>query len=208
MSTTIVGVVSQKGGVGKSSISRALACEAAKNGLDVKIADLDTQQGTSVKWVQRRLKNDIEPVVRAEPFKTAQQALKAASNHDLLIIDGPARASAGTADIAEHADIVVQPTGASLDDLEPAVLVFHELVKKGIDRKKLFFALSRISTSAEDTSAREYLAESGYAVLDGCIYEKASYRKAQNLGNALTEVPYKTLKEQADNLIQSLINNL
>ncbi len=38
----IIGVISQKGGVGKSSIVRALAREAANNDINVKIADLDS----------------------------------------------------------------------------------------------------------------------------------------------------------------------
>ena len=55
MTTTIIAFVSQKGGVGKSTMSRALAREAANNGLKAKIADLDTQQGTSVDWHRTRL---------------------------------------------------------------------------------------------------------------------------------------------------------
>jgi pantothenate kinase-related protein Tda10 len=51
MTTAIIAIVSQKGGVGKSTMARALAREAANNGLKVKIADLDTQQGTSVDWL-------------------------------------------------------------------------------------------------------------------------------------------------------------
>ena len=38
---TIIAFVSQKGGVGKSTLSRALAREAAASGLKVKIADLE-----------------------------------------------------------------------------------------------------------------------------------------------------------------------
>ena len=48
--STIIAFVSQKGGVGKSTLARALAREAAAAGLKTKIADLDTQQGTSVDW--------------------------------------------------------------------------------------------------------------------------------------------------------------
>ena len=53
--TTVIAFVSQKGGVGKSTLSRALAREAAASGLAVKIADLDTQQSTSVDWHRQRL---------------------------------------------------------------------------------------------------------------------------------------------------------
>ena len=42
----IVGFVSQKGGVGKSTLSRALATSAAAAGTTVTVADLDVQQET------------------------------------------------------------------------------------------------------------------------------------------------------------------
>ena len=204
----VVGVVSQKGGVGKSSIVRALSREGSNAGLNVKIADLDTQQSTSMNWVRRRLEAEIEPAIRSEQFKTISQAMETIENHDLLVIDGPARASKGTFEIASESDLVIQPTGASLDDLEPAVLLFHELRQKGIKREKLLFALSRVGTASEERQCREYLAEAGYSVLDGCIYEKPSYRQAQNKGLAITEVPHQGLRKSADLLIQSLIDKL
>src|SRR5271167_4084261 len=128
---TIIAFVSQKGGVGKSTLSRALAREAASSGLTAKVADLDTQQGTSVNWHRRRLNAGIEPTVSVEAYRTADQALAQAERYDLLIIDGPARASEATLRIARKADLVVQSTNPALDDLEPAVLVFHEMVKEG-----------------------------------------------------------------------------
>lgn len=109
----IVAFVSQKGGVGKSTLARALAREAAAGGLRVKVADLDTQQGTAVDWHRLRLSQGIEPVVSVEAFATAAQALEAAKGYDLLIIDGPARTSSATLDIARAADLIVQPSGAS-----------------------------------------------------------------------------------------------
>src|SRR5271169_5991832 len=66
---TVIAFVSQKGGVGKSTLARGLAREAAKSGLSVKIADLDTQQGTCVEWHRRRLNEGVEPVVSVEAYK-------------------------------------------------------------------------------------------------------------------------------------------
>src|SRR5271163_2900893 len=154
---TIVAFVSQKGGVGKSTLSRALAREAANSGLKAKIADLDTQQGTSIDWHRIHLNAGIQPAVAAEAFATAAQALRVAEQYDLLVIDGPARTSAGTLEIAKVADLVVQPTGASVDDLRPAVREFHALVKAGIPKAKLTFALNRIGTAAEEAEARAYI---------------------------------------------------
>jgi chromosome partitioning protein len=205
---TIIAFVSQKGGVGKSTLARALAREAAQGGLKVKIADLDTQQGTSVDWNRTRLNAGILPVVAAEAFATAAQALKIASHFDLLIIDGPARTSTGTLEIARVADLVIQPSGASVDDLRPAIREFHALVKEGILKEKLTFALNRIGTPAEEEEARGYIAEAGYSVLEGCLLERPAYRKAQNTGHSVTETSFRGLNEKADALIQAITNQI
>ena len=44
---TIIAFISQKGGVGKSTLSQALAVEAKKQKLKVLLADCDIQQTTS-----------------------------------------------------------------------------------------------------------------------------------------------------------------
>jgi len=44
---TIIAFISQKGGVGKSTLTQALAVEAKKQKLSVLLADCDSQQGTS-----------------------------------------------------------------------------------------------------------------------------------------------------------------
>src|SRR5215212_4711500 len=69
----------------------------------------------------------MEPVFSVESYRTASHALRGAPDFHLLVIDGPARGSAATLEIGQKASLVVQPTGASLDDLYPAVLTFHEL---------------------------------------------------------------------------------
>jgi len=202
----IIGFVSQKGGVGKSTLARGLGREAAAGGLSVKIADLDVQQGTSVNWYRRRLEAGIEPIFSVESFKTAAQALKLAPQFDYLIIDGPARASAATLEIARAATLIVQPTGSSVDDLEPAVLTFHELVRDGISRDILVFALSRVGTDAEEIEARAYIKQAGYAVLDGSIQERPAYRQASNVGLSITETRYPQLNKRADALIQAMVD--
>jgi chromosome partitioning protein len=204
--TIIIAFVSQKGGVGKSTLSRALAREAVKGGLKTKVADLDTQQGTTVDWHRRRLAGGIEPAISVEAYATAAQALEVAGQFDLLILDGPARTSKGTLDIARLATLVVQPSGPATDDLLPAVREFHALVKAGIPKDKLTFALSRIGTEAEEAEARAYIAEAGYTTLDGCLLERPAYRKAQNVGYSITETAYASLNSKADALIQALID--
>ena len=104
--------------------------------------------------------------------------------------------------------LVAQPTGASLDDLEPAVLTFHELVKEGVGREKLLFALCRMQTDAEVRDCRGYLNQAGYAILEGFLPERPAYRAVQNTGHAVTEIRYRSLKRQAESLVQGIVDRI
>ena len=65
----IVGFVSQKGGVGKSTLSRALATTVSASKGNVKIADLDPQQHTVTRWKKRREENAAGPTIVVESYK-------------------------------------------------------------------------------------------------------------------------------------------
>jgi chromosome partitioning protein len=113
-----------------------------------------------------------------------------------------------TLELARGADLIVQPTGPSLDDLHPAVLVFHALAGSGIPHERMVFALSRTSAKEEEDAAREYLEAAGYEVLRGAIPERVGYRQALNRGKALTETEEKTLNERADDLLEALLEKV
>ena len=83
----VISCVAQKGGVGKSTMSRLIAREYAANDWSVKIADMDLQQGTSYRWHQRRLMSGTEPTLSVEQFRDVNKALKATAAADLLVFD-------------------------------------------------------------------------------------------------------------------------
>jgi chromosome partitioning protein len=80
----ILGIVSQKGGVGKSTLARLFAVELAKAGFLVKIADLDTQQTTSTDWSSDRYENSVKPDIQVQPFGNLKTAINEAKNFDIL----------------------------------------------------------------------------------------------------------------------------
>jgi chromosome partitioning protein len=85
---------------------------------------------------------------------------------------------------------------------------FHALKRAGIPTKKLLFVLTRLSTKAEAEASQGYLKISGYHYSPIVLYEKASYRQTQNEGKSITEVSYKSLKEQAQKLVNSFLSYL
>jgi chromosome partitioning protein len=204
----IVGMVSQKGGVGKSTLARLIAREFAAQDWQVKIADLDISQATSFHWRSRRLQRNLEPDISVEQYGRVDQALKVAEQYDLLILDGAPHATQATLQVAMASHLVILPTGLAIDDLQPGVQLAHELVTH-VTRQQLVFALCRVGISqVEIAEARQYLREAGYTVLTGELPEKAAYRRASDEGRAATETHFASLNRRAEVLAQGVVNLL
>lgn len=203
-----IGIISQKGGVGKSTISRLLAVEYSRNQWEVKIADMDLSQGTVTEWNRIRMENNVEPRIAVEQFMTVKDALKQDANYDLLIFDGEPHSTKKTLEIAQVSDFLVMPTGVTIDDLLPTIKLAHELKKNGIDRKKIGIALSRVGDSqAELSGAKEYIEEAGYHYM-GMIQEKTSIGQAHDSGKAANETAFKSVNQATDQFIQAIVDRM
>jgi len=203
----IVSFVSQKGGVGKSTLARTLLAVAGDS-MRTRLADLDPQQASVIEWEKTRERNDAGPPCEVVAYETASDAIDQSGDVELLIIDAPARTSRATLEIAQRSHLVVQPTGASADDLRPAVLLFHELIKAGVPRERLVAAVCRVLTETEEAAARAYMQAAGYEVLEGSILEHSGYRQAQNRGHAITETRIAKLNQRADDLMSALLRKV
>ena len=110
-------IAMQKGGVGKSTLTRSLAVAASKVGHNVLVLDMDAQQSIS-QWAERR--DEQLPVVKfsseIELPKMLERAKRAGC--DLVIIDTPpARSTAAPAAI-EEADLVIVPCTPDIEAYE------------------------------------------------------------------------------------------
>lgn len=204
--TAVIGILGQRGGQGKSSMARALATEAVRSGLNALLVDLDYLQKTSIDWSARRAAAGIDPLVPCRLAATVKEALVDIGASDLVVVDSPGRADEGMLSLARRATLVVLPTGASLDDLAPSIRVFHSLVGRGIPKSRMVYALARVQTDAEAAAARRYLEEAGYTVLPKYLPERPAYRVEQNMGRAITECRYPTLRATADALVQAVFD--
>ena len=201
----IVSFVSQKGGVGKTTLARALAVMLTQTGQTVRIADLDEQQLTALAWSDRRKELEVEPFIDVRSYKDAGDALVDAGDVDVLILDGPARASGDTKLIAENSHIVVQPTSGVIDDLSPAAALFQVLTDNNIPKERLIIALSRVDADSEEREGRKFFESLGYRVLEGHIRNRRSYGHAMNQGGSILETIYDSLNTRSNVLLDDLV---
>lgn len=194
----ILALVSQKGGVGKSTLARLLAAEFTRSGWRVKVGDLDPAQGTVTKWALRRDEMAVDPEIQVQKYRDAGRAVKDGADWDLMILDGPAHAERSGLVMSLAADLVLIPTGYSVDDLDPQIRVAFDLETAGVaaDRIKLVFCRANGSAKS-DLSARDFVRRAGLTALQGAIRELPCIRLAHAAGRTAAETGHKAVDAES-----------
>lgn len=201
----IISFISQKGGVGRSTLARATAVECARSGESTHLSDLDSYQQTSAKWAERRDKSVILPAIETGVYRRHDVALKAAASYQCLIVDTRPFMDTSTLEIARRSDLVVIATGTSLDDLEPSLLLGHELVHKGVAHNRLFYVVGKAPSLAEGRTAIETIMAWQFACAATFLTFKPGYSIALDAGLSITETPWKTLNHRARNIVNDIL---
>src|SRR5271154_1047712 len=161
----MVSFVSQKGGVGKSTLARLLAVGAAHRGKRTLLADFDLEQLTCVEWSALRLKQAVEPEIDARAFKSLKKLRKNDDSTDIIVVDTRGLADTLTQEVAEDSDVVFLPTGTSGDDLRPTLALARKLAKHGADGR-LVLVLSKVGRSGTQLAhAADSIGDSGFELL-------------------------------------------
>lgn len=201
MAQRVYGVVSQKGGVGKSSIAQGIAVHHALAGRRVLLADLDPGQETSHAWYGDRAEKI--PKLDVKKFRNVQDVSKISDDYQVIVFDGAAHASEETFAIAEVSDRLFIPSGSSMADMRPAARLAHELLRKGIDPKTLRIVLMKIASVAEGKAALDAFREQNLKTL-GQLRFSLGYQQAQDAGKAPQEAAHPGLRKHAEEFIHLL----
>jgi hypothetical protein len=86
--------------------------------------------------------------------------------------------------------------------------MFHELVKHGIPKKKLVFALHGVLAAKEIEDGVEYLTGAGYEVIKGAMFMQRGYGDAQNFGLTALETKWDTLNADAARVVAQVVRRL
>ncbi|MGJ8697977.1 MAG: AAA family ATPase [Verrucomicrobiaceae bacterium] len=124
----LIGVVNQKGGVGKSTITVHIAVSLYEGGSKVAVVDADSQS-SSTEWLR-----EAQPEIDCYQWQTAEEILNGIAEirdqYDVIMLDGPAGLNEATKTIMVLSDgimIPCLPSAIDLRALEEALRVAAEV---------------------------------------------------------------------------------
>ena len=194
-------IVSQKGGVGKTTIAVHIAVAAAASGYSVAIIDLDPQ-ATAAQWSDWRNAGKGEgaaenPVVVAAPHARLAATIKEADKMgvDLVILDSPPAADSAAVAAAKMADLVLIPTRASAFDLH-AIKTTAELVR--VAQKPASVLLNAVPARANALieEVATVIHSLNLNIAPVCLVDRAALRHA--VINGQTAAEFEPLGKAAD----------
>lgn len=178
-------IISQKGGVGKTTLATALAVAAEANGRHAAVFDLDPQASAAF-WHDTR--QSEEPAVVSIPPSRLQHVLKAAaeSGCDLAIIDAPPFAKDIAYEAAQHADFILIPTRPAILDVM-AMTRTLELVRH-YDRPAAVVLTFCPAQGREIADTEEAVRQMGAVLAPVRIHNRVAYSRAQQTGLTAQEL--------------------
>ncbi len=204
----VVSVGGQKGGSGKSTVAQGLAVEAVRNGAMAILADMDESQQTSVRWAERRKQAGIQPRIDARLLRAVIGIGALRRLCDLLVIDTPSRADITTLNVAKASDLMILTTDTNVFELEPTVMLMHELRAAGINNVKAVITLNKVLDAKREAEARNYLAQAGYEALPVPLMFNRATHDIGNEGLAVTEAKQENVAEQAKQFFHEITEAL
>ncbi len=202
----LISFVSQKGGVGKSTLARLLAVGAAHRGHKTLLADFDLEQLTCVEWSATRMRNSVQPEIDARPFKSLKKLYKNDEEIDFIIADTRGLADEVTRELAEDSHVVFLPTGTSSDDLRPTLALARKLAKQGAEGR-IVIVLSKVGRSEKQiANAIAAIEASGFELLAEHWPLRDGFQTELDAGRAGREAHNPFLREMAEKMENALIN--
>lgn len=173
---TVIAVLNQKGGAGKTTIATHLARAFQLDGADVLLVDSDPQ-GSARDWAAVREDQPVTVIGIDRP--TIERDLKAIVSKEIVIIDGAPRANELAVSAIKAADIVLIPVQPSPYDIWAANDLV-DLVRARIEvtdgKLKAAFVISRaIKNTKLGSEVEEALAGYELPILDARITQRVGY---------------------------------
>jgi chromosome partitioning protein len=181
-----IALVSQKGGVGKTTLAINLAAAAQRDGLQAVIADTDPQQSTYEWYRGRKEQHPLPYVEQVFPESIGDVIDKSERNGaDLLVVDTSPNSTEDSLAIADRVDLLIVPCAPSFIDLR-ALKRTEKIIR--LSGKPAFAVLNLCPPVGDDTDqAEQALTKLGYAVCPHRIVTRAAARRSYAVDQSVFE---------------------
>ena len=200
----VIAVVNTKGGVGKSTLTSALAVRATREAKRVAIVDLDPQKSLDGWRIRRGGKDSDSPEIMRGVDSALEAVERAAmTGWDFLFLDGPPAFIETVQEMMEAADLSVVPVKGSVVD----VLATQDVVAVARKLGAAFVCVFNDVTPPRNKKpdhyaqvARGFLFSHDIPVAKTQISHRISHVKGMNLGRSAAEVGDEAAETEIDNL--------
>jgi chromosome partitioning protein len=186
----IIGILNQKGGVGKTTLSVNLAAALAHRGGRVLLIDGDPQ-GSALDWAAARQDPPLFAVVGLPKPSIHKELPVVGQGYDHIVIDGPPRVTDLARSAIMASDVVVIPVQPSPYDIwaaEEVVKLVDEASHFKETQKSCFVINRRIANTAIGRDVRDALSAYPVQVLRSSITQRVIFAEAAAQGRAVFEV--------------------
>lgn len=187
----IIGVLNQKGGVGKTTLSLNLAAAYATSGYRVLLVDADPQ-GSSLRWSSARAEetSPLFPVVGMAKPSLSRELPELARDYDMVVIDGAPRVSELGRAAIMASDLILMPVQPSPFDIwatEDTVQLIKEAQQFKPKLKAAFVINRKITNTAIGRDVVDAFTEAAFPVLATQVCQRVIYAESAVQGLSVIE---------------------
>lgn len=186
----IIGLLNQKGGVGKTTLSVNLAASLARTGARLLLIDVDPQ-GSALDWAAAREGESLFSVIGFPRATIHKEIGKIGQGYDHIIIDGPPRVTDLSRSAIMASDVVLIPVQPSPYDIWSVdeIVKLTEEARVYRDNQKVTFVINRkIANTIIGRDVREALANYSIPTMTAAVTQRVIYAEAVAQGQAVYEL--------------------